>query len=49
MNLLLSLLDGGIKQIVSATGNNETFYATCLRALKWLLGNPYVVTHLELR
>ena len=41
MNLLLWLLCGEAKQIVSAIGSNETFYALCLKALKRESGNPH--------
>lgn len=49
MNLSLRLFDGATKQIASAKGSNGIFYASCLKALKWLFGNPYVVTHLKLK
>ena len=49
MNLLLNLLNGGTKHVVSTIGNNRIFYGSCLKVLKWSFEISYVVAHLKLR
>ena len=45
MKRLCSVLYGEAKRVIKTTGNTERFYATALKTLKCVFGNPLLISH----